>query len=883
MKPGTAVTITDPFVKYTSLIATRVYQPDAAQYRLAHHLQKVYTRLKDYTPSHEYRRRIGLISKAIDEAHSGSTGRDLASPTHPIRRNPLFARFFSRNDSSISKETLALARVLTSYQAALHVDSPKGLFLSGEVGTGKSMLLDLLADGLPNRHKRRWHFNTFMLHALARLEAFRKARPHLSDEAAPEYPLLWLAKELIETSPILFLDEFQLPDRAASKIMSHLFVAFFQLGGVLVASSNRMPEELEKAAGGYFQPPATGGLIETLLATLTVYGRRLTVPHQHAGVSSWDFSDLVNSLGPADYVTLASNYHTFIIDKVPVLTLSMKNEARRFITLLDALYEARCKLVMRAAAGPDGLFFPETQATTRSAREGQDDDLEADLADATYSETMAEVYQDQIAPFRPNVSYYADAPDSSSPATIYDPHQETDLSGSTKGPDFTKTTPFTGEDERFAYKRATSRLWELCSARWHARSGEGWWMPLPREARHWEGGEVSRPMPSALDDVCEAYFPGLTKEVDDMVAKGPFEVKQTGDLGPLQGRIQDGQLYIIHAQRKSDLSTEMLNSRTASLHQLHRAMLTSPSPLPDTIFSLNFQDQPFGTAWTYSRHADPQHASHLPNARSFLMPHFSFWAWDLPFIGSMSRAAKAITALEAEYASPRGRWGDKISKAVWRGTTWFNSVHSPGMRQKLVKTAQGQPWADVEPLDWGNGAGGNGNATNALPIEGFCRYKYVIHTEGIAYSGRFQFLQMCASVVLTPPILWMQHVTHLAKPLFSSELEHGGKKWTPTERTRRAWPVGYKPEEANIVFVAPDWSDLAETVEWLEKNPDVAEGIARRQRELFVGGGYFSPAAETCYWRALVRGWAKMARTEGHGWEETKGIPFETFSLTNTV
>ncbi|KAL2264964.1 hypothetical protein VTJ83DRAFT_7474 [Remersonia thermophila] len=648
-KPGTAVTITDPFVKYTSLIATGVYQPDAAQYRLAHHLQKVYARLKDYTPSHEYRRRIGLLSRALSASdhRDGAATRDLASPNHPIRRNPLFARLFARHGASASRDTLALARVLTSHQAALHVDSPKGLFLSGEVGTGKSMLLDLLADGLPSRHKRRWHFNTFMLHVFARLEVFRKTRPYLADGEAPEYSLLWLAQELVETSPILFLDEFQMPDRAASKIMSHLFVAFFQLGGVLVASSNRMPEDLEKATGGCFQPPATGGLIEKLLglgkarfsgelygpssdfaaflevlkarcdfwhmegtrdwrqrerwetpreeasspddeaaavggpfraespllasagpeeptrhpdrpamyfsphdgedawtaavqrlvgassssssprgappawrpATLTVYGRRLVVPRQHAGIASWDFADLTSAFGPADYVTLASNYHTFVIDNVPVLTLSMKNEARRFITLLDALYEARCKLVMRAAAaGPDALFFPETRAAAArsSARDAEEDGnesdaAEADLADATYAETIAEVYQDQVAPFRPNVSYYDDAPDSSfsssSPssssaaAARYDPHQETGFSDTTRGPDFTKTTPFTGEDERFAYKRAASRLWELCSARWHARSDEGWWMPLPREARHWEGGEASRPMPSALEDI----------------------------------------------------------------------------------------------------------------------------------------------------------------------------------------------------------------------------------------------------------------------------------------------------------------------------------------------------------------------------------------------
>ncbi|KAH6842529.1 glycosyl transferase family 90-domain-containing protein [Chaetomium sp. MPI-CAGE-AT-0009] len=420
-----------------------------------------------------------------------------------------------------------------------------------------------------------------------------------------------------------------------------------------------------------------------------------------------------------------------------------------------------------------------------------------------------------------------------------------------------------------------------------------WNTPAPRSTgASGRPGKQPPPPPEILNNLsldehqCNAYFPGLTKEIDDVVAEGPFQVKQTGDMGPLQGRIKNGQIHIIHAQRKSDISQEMMNSRTASLHQLHRALLTSPTPLPDTIFTLNFQDQPFGTAWAYSRHADPQFGTKDRNARTFLMPHFSFWAWNLPFIGSMGRAAEAIAELEAAYAGP-GAWHGKIAKAVWRGTTWFNSVHSPRMRQNLVKAAQGQPWADVEPLEWSSGNKAGSKASNALPIEGFCRYKYVVHTEGIAYSGRFQFLQMCASVVLTPPIQWMQHLTHLARPLFSSDLDlkrgDGGKGWTPTEKVRRAWPVGYQPEEANIVFVAPDWSDLGETVAWLEEHPEIAEGIARRQRDMFVGGGYFSPAAETCYWRAMVRGWAKMARTEGQGWEDTEGITFEAFSLTNTV
>ncbi|KAI5860778.1 AFG1-like ATPase-domain-containing protein [Durotheca rogersii] len=616
-----SVAITDPLVKYQSLLATGLCSPDAAQHRLAIHLQKVYHRLKDYSPSGEYRERLRALASALDRA--GKEGRDtshtLASERHPIRRNPLLARFFAQSGAA---DTLALVRVLTSHEEAIRIDSPQGLFLSGEVGTGKSMLLDLLADGLPTSRKRRWHFSTFMLHTLSQLERYRKSHRRL-DRDDQEYSLLWLAKDMVEKSPILFLDEFQLPDKAAAKIMSNLFIAFFQLGGVLVASSNRMPDELEKAAGVEYASSAAAGVVSRVLgigrsrrkgelfgatsdfasfldvlkarcefwqmegakdwrrheasaspaqrtraradslrsndsigmhatgrisdteveestepditptyyflvgvadesswasaldgvvgsstgeepawesSTLVVYGRAITIPRHRGGTVSWHFDDLVSSFGPADYITMASTFHTFVIDGIPTLTVLKKNEARRLITLLDALYEARCKLVVRAAAGPDDLFFPEARPRAPSgppsAAAAPPDSADAETnadADAIHSETVAEAYQDTVSPFRPNVSSYGGAHNAD-----YDPDQDSGgrarAEPAAAAVDFSDTGAFTGEDERFAYKRAASRLWELCGARWHARTGD-WWRPLPREARHWEGGAVARPVP----------------------------------------------------------------------------------------------------------------------------------------------------------------------------------------------------------------------------------------------------------------------------------------------------------------------------------------------------------------------------------------------------
>jgi predicted ATPase len=666
---ATGLAITNPLVKYRSLIATKAISPDHGQLRLALHLKKLYDRLIDYEPQLEYSYRLDQISRAVRH-HSIANG-TTNNATEP-RVTQSRSTWCNLLAAKAKRDSLALTRRMTSHESAIELTSPRGLMLHGEVGTGKSMLIDLFADCLPTRKKRRWHFNTFMLETFSKLESFRRARLDPAVEnAGDDYSMLWLAKDMIQTSPILFLDEFQMPDRVASKILTNLMASFFHLGGVLIATSNRMPDELAKASGIDFQPPPSrleslgwqfgfrrsprslyagqnefaaflevlkarcevwemegewdyrrlegeitnhtiGRQDETILwsiddhkdlqhgagmagwpndadtsstidretttpqllsmpqyyqltssdepertktykatlkqalgpqsceaikfqpSTMKVYGRTIPIPHSYGGITGWTFAKLCKTnLGPADYTTLASTYHTLILTDVPVLTWLMKNEARRFITLLDALYECRCKLFITADAGPDDLFFPEKQVS---------DDQNGD---AIQSETFSEAYQDATAPFRPNIlsnnPNYAepdpepdythvrlagllnadaledDPPnrpagrgrsafgrsfgrtDSQMERRPVDPDEQP--SYRYRSPNFGKTGAFIGEDERFAYKRAQSRLWEMCGAKWWARNEEGWHRPLPADVRRWERSFSARSAGQADRDV----------------------------------------------------------------------------------------------------------------------------------------------------------------------------------------------------------------------------------------------------------------------------------------------------------------------------------------------------------------------------------------------
>ncbi|KAF3906463.1 hypothetical protein ABW20_dc0106045 [Dactylellina cionopaga] len=368
---------------------------------------------------------------------------------------------------------------------------------------------------------------------------------------------------------------------------------------------------------------------------------------------------------------------------------------------------------------------------------------------------------------------------------------------------------------------------------------------------------------------CRKEYPLLFQPIEEAVERGEFEFYRGPDeyTALVSARVKNNRLYVVNSSMTTDNHINVMH-RAAALHQIHKALTTSPEPLPETVFAFTPIDYPKNTSWVYAKWYD-----HTDVLNHWPVPHFGHWSWPVEYIGPLTEVLSQVTEIESDLP-----FENKVDKLFWRGTTSFNPFQNGNLRGNLLRATEGKDWADTNQLKWT----ALEKAVNIVQIPEICRYKYIAYTEGITYSGRLPFHMLCESVIITPPINYMMHSTHLIKPLLawklgfetSKPLDNWGMK-----RMRKAWPKDYPPEEANAIFVSPDWGDLEETIMWLKRNPTIAKGIARRQKELFVGQGYLSESAEMCYWRELIRGWNKVAIPTGDGWDEL-GTPWETFALT---
>lgn len=343
-----------PLEHYRALSETGELKPDDAQWRAAAAFDALYRRLKTYRPR---RRRLFSV---------GGNG---------------------------------------------HRNEVKGIYLHGDVGRGKSFLMDLFFGGVTVAKKRRVHFNAFMTETHQRIHAWRslseeerESRDEFVREAGDD-PIAPVAKRIASEATLLAFDEFQVTDVADAMILGRLFEKLFAQGVIIVATSNTPPERLYEGGlnRGLFLPfiamleekmqvvelngprdyrlgrmddlnvylapltaesdAAMDAIWERLTdtkrggpQTLFVLQRKLIIPQAEKGVARFPFDALCREpLGAADYVALARAFHTILIDRIPTFGPEDGNVARRFTLLVDTLYDERVKLVCSAAAPPTEL------------------------------------------------------------------------------------------------------------------------------------------------------------------------------------------------------------------------------------------------------------------------------------------------------------------------------------------------------------------------------------------------------------------------------------------------------------------------------------------------------------------------------------------------
>ena len=367
---------------------------------------------------------------------------------------------------------------------------------------------------------------------------------------------------------------------------------------------------------------------------------------------------------------------------------------------------------------------------------------------------------------------------------------------------------------------------------WKTKTSTGSPPPTPPEVHtalsNWVwNADRDRNNHSLTREQCDSAFPDLYFEIDrsraywrerhgeEKFSEDQWSLKWSYD-GGLRVLIYDQQLYVTESRGLNHFLHWEERSK-ATLHNLHRAINAAREPIPNIEFSIKINDNielkeehHNNTVWCFSRNRNDPVMEQV-----WLIPDFNFWAYP--------RVAGAYGDFQRE-ALTMGKFDEKTPELIWRGTIAFN----PDIRVALLEASEGKPWSAVHPV--AEDVDDEQAKSYRIPIGEHCKYQFAAHTEGTTWSGRLKYLLSCNSAIFIHPLTFTTHLYHLLVP---------------------------EGPNQNFVPIDAKWQDLNGKMENFLADPASARLVADNAASIFRDQ-YFTPAAQSCYFRQLFQVWSEV-------------------------